>query len=128
MEVQERDLDALIGAKERAKIVVEVDLTTVLRILQAALFDVNVDGLGDLGTGDFVPGSEVEESSQLFGYVLLSVEAAVRAASGFLLARRVLDVTLDLADHFRERLDFGSESVDVGGDLFDGHDACWCSA
>jgi hypothetical protein len=64
----------------------------------------------------------------LFGYVLLSVEAAVRAARGFLFARRVLDVTLDLADHFRERFDFGSESVDVGGDLFDGHDACWCSA
>jgi hypothetical protein len=121
LEVKVGDLCISWWGKKLLKRIVENNLTTVLRMLEALIDDVLVDKLGHLRTRDELAFWESQELPQLRCNFLFAVEAVVLGPLLGLLTIRVLLGVLDLADELGESLDVVAESREFGLNGFERH-------
>lgn len=113
LEVKESNLNVGRGLEKIAKLLVEDENATVVGVLETVGLDVLVDRLGHGATRDKLTFGKTQESTELLGDLLLTVETVVLSALSRLLAVGVVELSLDLSDNLSERLKFITESGDL---------------
>tara|TARA_B000000441_G_scaffold9657_1_gene5877 strand:- start:321 stop:773 length:453 start_codon:yes stop_codon:yes gene_type:complete len=110
LEVKESNLNVGGRLEKIAKLLVEDENATVVGVLETVGLDVLVDRLGHSATRDKLTLGKTQESTELLGDLLLTVETVVLSALSRLLAVGVVELSLDLSDNLSERLKFITKS------------------
>ena len=110
LEVKESNLNVGGGLKKIAKLLVENENTTVIGMLETVGLHVLVNRLGYSAARDELTLRKSQESTELLGNLLLTVETVVLSTLGGLLSVRIVELSLDLSDNLGERLKFITES------------------
>lgn len=113
LEVKESDLNVGGGLEKVAKLLVEDENATVVGVLETVSLNVLVDRLGHGATRDKLTLGKTQESTELLGDLLLTVETVVLGTLSRLLTVGVVELSLDLSDNLGERLKFITESGDL---------------
>ena len=112
LEVKESNLNVGGGLEKIAKLLVEDENATVVGVLETVGLDVLVDRLGHSATRDKLTFGKTQESTELLGDFLLTVETVVLSALSRLLAVGVVELSLDLSDNLRDI--YSSEFIPLG--------------
>ena len=113
LEVKESNLNVGGGLEKIAKLLIEDENATVVGVLETVGLDVLVDRLGHSATRDKLTFGKTQESTELLGDLLFTVEPVVLGTLSGLLAVGVVEFSLDLSDNLSERLKFITESGDL---------------
>jgi hypothetical protein len=121
LEVEIRHLDVSGGFEKSAKLIVQDELATVLRMLETVVRDVLINELGHLGARDELTFRKSDEFAQLRADFLLTVEAVVFSPLLSLLTIRILLGVLDLTNKLGQGLDILGERDKFSLNGFEGH-------
>jgi len=121
LKVQECYLGISRGVQEIAKLLVEYENASVVRMLEIVRLYVLVDGTSDGAARDKLTLGEVQKDTELLGNLLLTVEPVVLGAVGRLFTSRIVLLSLDLSYNLGERLKFVTERGHFSEDGFNGH-------
>jgi hypothetical protein len=113
LEVKESNLNVGRWLEKVAKLLIEDENATVIGVLETVGLDVLVDRLGHSATRHKLTFGKTQESTEILGDLLFTVEPVVLGTLSGLLAVGVVEFSLDLSDNFSERLKFITESGDL---------------